>query len=64
MASLAAVVLPKYEEGFDLISCAKNDDGVQRMSQRYRRIVHNNKDNKQHRSITSSANVKPQQQSS
>lgn len=43
MASLAKAVPPKYEEGFDLISCVKRDNGVQRMSQLYQRVKNKEK---------------------
>ena len=39
LSSLAKAVMPKYDEGFDLITHVKRDDGVQRMSQLYRQMT-------------------------
>ena len=39
LSSLAKAVVPKYVEGFDLITHVKRDDGVERMSRLYRQIM-------------------------
>jgi DNA 3'-phosphatase len=38
LASLEKVVVPKYQEGFDLVSCTGTETGVIRLSQLYQRI--------------------------
>jgi len=40
MAALAKAIQPKYSEEFDLITFVKRDDGIHRMAQIYRRVLH------------------------
>lgn len=42
MASLDRVVVPKYQEGFDLVSCTGTEPGAMRLSQMYQMVSQTN----------------------